>query len=75
VAHDGGDQWAARGAAIRVAREAKGLNAKELAELAGVAPNYVSMAELGRLTKSGGPAAGRPTFAKLEAALGLEAAT
>jgi hypothetical protein len=75
VAHDGGDQWAARGAAIRVAREAKSLNAKELAELAGVAPNYVSMAELGRLTKSGGPAAGRPTFAKLEAALGLEAAT
>jgi ParB-like chromosome segregation protein Spo0J len=67
--------YAERGAAIRAAREAQGLTAKELAKRAGVAPNYVSMAELCSLTKSGGPAAGRPTFAKLEAALGLEAAT
>ena len=29
------------------------------------------MAELGTLTKSGGPAAGRPAFDKLEAFLGL----
>jgi hypothetical protein len=29
------------------------------------------MAELAKLTKSGGPAAGRPVFTKLERALGL----
>jgi hypothetical protein len=69
------DEWSRKGAAIRAARISRGLNAKQLAKLAGIAPNYVSMAELGRLTRSGGPAAGRPTFAKLEAALGLEAAT
>jgi ParB-like chromosome segregation protein Spo0J/ribosome-binding protein aMBF1 (putative translation factor) len=63
--------YAARGARIREARKALGLTAKELAKRAGIVPNLVSMVELGRLTKSGGPAAGRPAFAKLEAVLGI----
>ena len=69
-----GGEWAARGAAIRAARIAKGMNCKELAMLASVAPNIVSMVELGRLTKTGSPACGKPAIGKLEAALGLETA-
>jgi hypothetical protein len=66
-----GGEWAARGAAIREARIAKGMNSKQLAKQAGVAPNIVSMVELGRLTKTGSPACGKPAIGKLEAALGI----
>ena len=65
--------YAERGAAIRVARQAKGMTCKDLAMLACVKPTIVSMVELGKRTKSGGPAAGRPAFDKLEAALDLVA--
>jgi hypothetical protein len=41
---------------------------------ASVPPNVVSMVELGRLTKTGSPACGKPAIGKLEAALGLETA-
>ena len=47
------------------------MNGKELAMMANVAPNIVSMCEHAKLSKSGGPAAGRPAYAKLEAALGI----
>jgi hypothetical protein len=47
------------------------MNCKELAMLASVAPNIVSMVELGRLTKTGSPACGKPAIGKLEAALGI----
>ena len=67
--HD--DEWTIRGARIREARKAKGMNGKELAMMANVAPNIVSMCEHAKLSKSGGPAAGRPAYAKLEAALGI----
>ena len=65
------DEWTIRGARIREARKAKGLTGKELAMMANVLPNIVSMCEHAKLSKSGGPAAGRPAYAKLEAALGI----
>ena len=65
------DQWTIRGARIREARKAKGMTGKELSMMAHVAPNIVSMCERTVRTKSGGPAAGRPAYAKLEAALGI----
>jgi Protein of unknown function (DUF3102) len=64
-----GGVWAERGARIRAARVAKGMNC--LALRASVPPNVVSMVELGRLTKTGSPACGKPAIGKLEAALGI----
>ena len=61
-----------RGARIRQARIARKLNQGQLGDLAGVHRQQVSMAESAKLTPSGGPAAGQPAFAKLEAALGLQ---
>ncbi len=68
---DGGSDYSARGRRIRQARLARDLSQVELGEIAKVAAQMVSAAENGRLSKSGGPAAGRPAYAKLEAALGL----
>jgi hypothetical protein len=52
---------------------ARHMSGKALAELTGDKPSIVSMVELGQVTKSGGPKAGAPAFARLAAALGLDA--
>ena len=67
-----GDEWAARGARIREARIAKCMSIADLGMLACLHRQSVSMAERGQLTKTGGPAAGRPAYAKLEAALAID---
>ena len=66
------NDYAERGRRIREARKARGLSGKDLAASASVSPQAVYMAETGRLTKSGGPAAGRPVYPKLERVLGLD---
>jgi ParB-like chromosome segregation protein Spo0J len=65
------NNWKELGAAIRAARMTRHMSGKALAELTGDKPSIVSMVELGQVTKSGGPKAGAPAFARLAAALGL----
>jgi ParB/RepB/Spo0J family partition protein len=61
------NDYAARGACIKAARQERGLSQQQLGELAGVNKVQAGLAERGLVEKSG-----RPVFAKLEAALGLD---